>query len=211
MESKRVSDGEPQKDLGSVGIMRKKIELETIFEASKKVFAEYDYKKATLQDIADELDVTNSNLYIYFDGKKKLYEATVNFYLRRWFDKCFAPLGGIKDPRQQLNSLMRNSVLFLTEDTGLVKILANIPDFFGNLGSTIEFRAIYNDVIGALAAILKSGQDIELIRALDSEVAAEMLFKVYFSMVIKPALRGEEVDRTVLEDIIKYGLFSTFG
>jgi AcrR family transcriptional regulator len=189
--------------------MRKKIELETIFEASKKVFSEYGFKKATLQDIADEMDVTNSNLYIYFDGKRKLYDETLKFYLKRWFDKSFLPLNSIRDPRERLNSLMRNAVMFLAEDKRLLAMLKNDADIIDALSPTGRFRPLYNDIVGSLSAIIKDGADLDLIRAFDADATAETLFKLYISMRVTPLLKGEIDDDGILEDIIKFGLFSS--
>ncbi|MDR2634388.1 MAG: TetR/AcrR family transcriptional regulator [Clostridiales bacterium] len=190
--------------------MRKKIELETIFEASKKVFSEYGFKKATLQDIADELDVTNSNLYIYFDGKKKLYDETLRFYLKKWFDKSFLPLINVRDPRGRLNLLMRNAASFLVEDKRLLQMLKNDAGIIDGLSPAGEFRLLYNDIIGSLSAIVKDGSDLELIRAFDADATAETLFRLYISMRILPLLKGNASDDGVLEDIVKFGLFSSF-
>lgn len=189
--------------------MRKKIEETTIFEAAKKVFAEFDFKKATLQDIADELSVTNSNLYLYFDGKKELYNATVHFYLMRWIDKCFAQLSSIKDPRQQFIFILKNAILYLTEDEGLSAILKKDDTILNGLSTSERFADVYEHIVGRLAEIIHLGVDLDLMRGLSPHTTAETLFNIYVWLVIRPTLAGETVNNVVLEDIIKYGLFMT--
>ena len=56
--------------------MKKKIENEIILNAALGAFARYGYKKATLEDIAGELSMTNSSIYAYAASKKELYEQT---------------------------------------------------------------------------------------------------------------------------------------
>ncbi len=41
-----------------------------VMKAAFEVFAEYGYRKATLDDIAQRLGLTKSALYLYSDGKR---------------------------------------------------------------------------------------------------------------------------------------------
>lgn len=189
--------------------MRKKIEETAIFEAAKKVFAEFDFKKATLQDIADELSVTNSNLYLYFDGKKELYNATVRFYLKKWLNKCFAQLVSIKDPRQQIVFLLKNCILYLTEDEGLSEILKKDESILGTIATSERFADVYAEAIEHISDIIHMGTDLDLIRGLDARSAAAALINIYIWLVIRPTLLGEKLNNSVLEDVVKYGLFMT--
>ncbi|HRR89879.1 MAG TPA: helix-turn-helix domain-containing protein [Eubacteriales bacterium] len=189
--------------------MRKKIELNTIFEAAKKVFAEFDFKKATLQDIADELSVTNSNLYLYFEGKRELYNATICFYLEKWLDKCFTPLAAMKDPRAQFNFLLKNAVLYLLEDEALAAILKKDEEFFSAFSESPRFDKVYTRMIDELAEIIRLGAEFDLMRSFDADAAAAALLNIYLYLIIKPALMGENLNIAALEDLIKYGLFIT--
>jgi len=57
--------------------MRKKAPSNDIYNAALKIFAEFGYKKATMEDIAKELNMTKCNLYLYAENKMDLYENTV--------------------------------------------------------------------------------------------------------------------------------------
>lgn len=50
--------------------MRKRIENEIILKAALGAFAKFGYKKATLEDIAGELGMTNSSIYAYASSKR---------------------------------------------------------------------------------------------------------------------------------------------
>ena len=64
--------------------MKPKEDISTIYEAALEVFAEYGFKKATLEDIAGQLGMTKGNLYRYARNKKDLYRNTVRYALLRW-------------------------------------------------------------------------------------------------------------------------------
>jgi len=49
-----------------------------IFDAALKLFAQYGYKKTTLEDVAGECGMTPGNIYFYVKNKKDLYEKTVS-------------------------------------------------------------------------------------------------------------------------------------
>ena len=64
--------------------MRNKIDEQIILDAALKVFSRYGYKKSTLEDIAGELNMTNTSMYAYARSKRDLYERTVAFVMKRW-------------------------------------------------------------------------------------------------------------------------------
>ena len=66
--------------------MKPRIDADIIFAAALAVFARYGFKKSTVQDIADRLDMTKGNLYRYARNKRDLYEKTVSWALIRWQD-----------------------------------------------------------------------------------------------------------------------------
>ena len=58
--------------------------INEILDAASQIFADYGYKKTSMQDIGDRLGMTKSNLYLYFDNKEDLYKKSVSFQLLKW-------------------------------------------------------------------------------------------------------------------------------
>jgi len=64
--------------------MRNRLDEQMILDAALKVFCRYGYKKSTLEDIAGELNMTNTAMYAYAASKRDLYEQTVSYVMKRW-------------------------------------------------------------------------------------------------------------------------------
>lgn len=83
-----------------------------IIEAAQRVFAEFGYKKVTMDDVAARLNITRSALYYYYKSKEELFVAVGEFEFRNYesllrkavdsgqttderfvaFCKCFLPM-----------------------------------------------------------------------------------------------------------------------
>jgi len=55
-----------------------------IIEAAQKVFAEYGYKKVTMDDVAAKLNITRSALYYYYKSKEELFFAVGEYDFREY-------------------------------------------------------------------------------------------------------------------------------
>jgi AcrR family transcriptional regulator len=58
-----------------------------IITAAQKVFAEYGYKKVTMDDVAAELNITRSALYYYYKSKDDLFAAVGEYEFGRYVEK----------------------------------------------------------------------------------------------------------------------------
>lgn len=53
-----------------------------IIESAQKVFAEYGYKKVTMDDVAAKMNITRSALYYYYKSKDDLFAAVGEYEFR---------------------------------------------------------------------------------------------------------------------------------
>ncbi|OUY09239.1 TetR family transcriptional regulator C-terminal domain-containing protein [Acinetobacter populi] len=73
-----------------------------IIQAALKVFSLYGLTGASMEQIAQEADMSKSNLFYYFDSKDELYTAVLSHVLTEWL----APLNDIQleqEPAQALS------------------------------------------------------------------------------------------------------------
>ncbi len=83
-----------------------------IIDAAQRVFAEFGYKKVTMDDVAARLNITRSALYYYYKSKEELFVAVGEYDFRNYesmlkkavdaaqttderfvaFCKCFLPM-----------------------------------------------------------------------------------------------------------------------
>jgi AcrR family transcriptional regulator len=71
--------------------MKKQKRTEEIYAAALRLFADYGFKKTTMEDVARELDITKGALYIYVEDKKDLYQKTVGWALLKWQNRSGKP------------------------------------------------------------------------------------------------------------------------
>ncbi|MEG2159488.1 MAG: TetR/AcrR family transcriptional regulator, partial [Clostridia bacterium] len=78
--------------------MRKRREIDSIYDSALKYFARYGYKKATLDNIALDLNMTNANLYSYAKNKRQLYCDCVYYAVDEFLSRLKDLLSCIEDP-----------------------------------------------------------------------------------------------------------------
>ena len=98
--------------------MKPKEDIATVYEAALGVFAEFGFKKATLDDIAAQLGMTKGNLYRYAHNKQDLYRNTVRHALLRWQGKVRDAVAAESDVVQQFQVMCRKAVAYLAYPRG---------------------------------------------------------------------------------------------
>jgi AcrR family transcriptional regulator len=191
--------------------MRKKIELELIYQAALQNFAKYGLRKTTLNDIASDLGVTKSNLYRYTQNKESLYREAVSYALRNWQDRTKKALMTIQSPREQLITLCKSAYTYLSEDDIFCEILKNDPDIFPMFPAHDDYEEINAESIQMLRTIIQNGIDQGEFRSLDPDQIAMVFFAIYKMFIIQTYIRADEhyMSRVFEEtlDLLTKGLF----
>ena len=99
--------------------MRPREDPDRILRSALRVFAQYGFKKATLDDIAADLGMTKGNLYRYARNKQDLYRATVASALERWQMRVRSAIEAQADPRIQFDTMCLTAVSYLADDDDL--------------------------------------------------------------------------------------------
>lgn len=191
--------------------MRKKVDLTRIYSAALKHFSLYGYKKTTLEDIASELQMTNSSIYLYAKSKKELYEEAVSFALRKWQGKVKAAVEGIEDPREQLTTLCEKAVSYLSSDDEFCRILQKDPDIFPMFPTVDPYESINRESQRMLKEIITRGIEKGVFKPVDADAAAEVLFSIYKVFIIRAYIKTEEEYCTNMfsqtMEMLTHGLF----
>lgn len=190
--------------------MRKRQSEAKIYEVALKQFAKRGYKKTTLDDIAEKLNMTNANLYSYASSKQALYHDCVAYALTKWQNRVVEALTGIDDPIELLLTLCDRAVLYLSEDKVFCQILRNDPEIFPMFPTVDPYEEInknsYNMLRDTLQNGVASGQLVEM----DVDKTAHILFAIYKALIIETYIRddNENFINTYNEtrNMIMYGL-----
>lgn len=164
----------------------KKIEkTDILFRAALKVFAEYGYKKSTVEEIARELGMTKGNLYLYVKDKEDLYHKTISHALLQWQGKVAEAVARETDVRTQFTVLVLKALEYLRQNRHLRMVLSRDPDIFSLFSPDDPFGAINENSIHMIRSILERGMAEGAFRPVDLSVAPCALFAIYKMYVIR--------------------------
>lgn len=165
-----------------------------IVAAARAVFIERGYEKSTMIDIARQAGVSDGLAYRYFTSKRDLLQAVLDeFYLRiiahneEW-------VGRETGFAARLETLIREHVHLLVEDTGLVRLfITEVRSLEGYQGSrTHELNRRYASI---LSDILAEGIEQGFMDAsIDGRLVRDMIFGGIEHLAWRRILSGQPVD-----------------
>ncbi len=192
--------------------MKPRENIATIYEAALGVFADYGFKKATMDDIAAELDMTKGNLYRYARNKKDLYRNTVRHAMLRWQGLVREAIEREPDVKRQFHVMCRKAVAYLSKDDALRRLLVRDPDIFPMFPANDPYADINANSVAMIRSILERGIAEKRFRSVDLETVPEIIFSVYkmfiIRMYIKSRDRAPEQMFTQTVELITQGFFT---
>ncbi len=171
--------------------MRKKIENEVILGAALRVFSRYGYRKATLEDIAGELNMTAASIYAYAESKRELYEQTVSFAMLRWQNRVKDAVSKEKTAAAKLAVLCSSALNYLAEDRDFCSLLENDPSIFPMFPTVDPYEEINTASVALIEDILSLGINTGEFRELDVKTVSDVLFSIYKGFIIQAYIQGE--------------------
>ncbi len=191
--------------------MKKKENIETIYEAALAVFAKFGFRKATLEDIAQRLQMTKSNLYLYAENKKDLYQKAVAWALLRWQLRVREAMDQTTDAKQKFTVMCFKAVEYLSQDKAFRQVLIHDPDIFPMFPLTDPFHEINRNSVLMIKSVLSQGIQQGQFRPMDPDKAAEIIFLIYKMLIIRTYIKTEEkqIQEAFPEtfDLLAHGLF----
>jgi AcrR family transcriptional regulator len=194
--------------------MRKKTPSDDIYNAALKIFAEFGYKKSTMEDIAKELDMTKCNLYLYAENKMDLYQNTVRTALTKWQIFVMEAVLTEKTSANQFFALGKKAINYLDENHELRALLKRDPDIFPMFPSNEPYETIHTDSIKILQAIIENGIVEKIFRPVNVENISRILFSIYKMFIIRIYVQ-DPADKATVKllfnealDLVTRGLFA---
>lgn len=171
--------------------MRKKEKIETIYTAALKVFADFGYKKATVEDIAGQLNMTKGNLYLYVKNKKELYRETVSWALRKWQMRVGEAIEKEVEVKKRFHVMCFKAVEYLSRDDHFRRVLIHDPDIFPMFPELDPFEEINRNSVLMIKNILEQGIREKKFRDVDTEKVSEIIFLIYKVFIIRTYIKNE--------------------
>ncbi|HNX24072.1 MAG TPA: TetR/AcrR family transcriptional regulator [Spirochaetota bacterium] len=115
-----------------------------IIEAAQKVFAEYGYKKVTMDDVAAKLNITRSALYYYYKSKEELFIAVGEYDFRKYKSDIQEAIGTGQTTEERFTAFCRCFLPMRKQFRDLYKL--GYDDFFFPLGTHLKFKNMVGDI-----------------------------------------------------------------
>lgn len=171
--------------------MRQKENIETIYAAALKVFAQYGYKKTTVADIAATVNMTKGNLYLYAKNKKDLYRQTVSWALQKWQLRVAAAIEQEPDAKRRFEVMCFKAVEYLSKDKDFRRVLIHDPDIFPMFPETDPFEEINRNSVRMIRNILEQGIAEKQFREMNIDHASEAIFLIYKMFIIRTYIKNQ--------------------
>ena len=172
--------------------MRNKQDETVILDAALKVFSRYGYKKSTLEDIANELSMTNTAMYAYATSKRDLYEQTVRYVMKRWQGSVQQAVSKQSTAQGKLTKLCESALYYLAKDAEFCALLRSDPGIFPMFPTVDPYEEINRDSVLMIERIIQYGQETGEFRSVDASGSAEVLFSIYKNFIIHTYINSEE-------------------
>ena len=136
---------------------------ELILNVAQKLFAQYGFKKTTLDEIARSAHITKSSIYYYFDSKEDIFRAVLEKENRLWSQKIREVISKANTPQEKLRAYVVTKMKHLSQ---LVNFYSALKEEYLEHYSFIERIRKKNlqEEIKIVRAILKEGAKREFFR-----------------------------------------------
>ncbi|MDF2672871.1 MAG: hypothetical protein K0R09_1136 [Clostridiales bacterium] len=190
--------------------MEKQDKLYEIYKAALKVFGAYGFKKATVEDIAEELNLTKGALYQYVESKKDLYDKAVAYGMLQWQDRVREAISHEDDIEKQFKTMCYKAFEYLSEDCDFRRVLVKDPSIFPIFFSQDPYKDINNNSMNLLSEILNAGIKENRFRNVNIELVTRLMFSIYKLFIIETYVLEEESHQPMIEELVELiteGLF----
>ena len=191
-----------------------------ILETALSVFARYGFKKTTMEDIAKELGMTQSNLYFYVKNKKDLYELAVLEAITKWRKHMHKAFLGEKDLVRSIISMSEAGFDYILKNNDLRMIFVNDQDLLLrpyeliHKSETIARTAEASRFgLKMLKQSLKKGIEEKRFRNFNTDIISVLLGQIYMTFIKQIFVLPEVISRKEMTkeivNLVLYGILNS--
>jgi len=162
-----------------------------VYETALTVFARFGYKKTTVEDIAEKLDVTKGTLYLYAENKRDLYEKAIHSSLVKWQIHVLEAMVGKEDVVEQFRVMALKAYEYLNRDKDLQAVVSQDPSILIIYPGVDRFTEVNQNSLALIKDILRRGIAQGRFREVNVETTAEFFFSIYNMFIIKTYVEQE--------------------
>lgn len=175
----------------------KQLRREEIILAAEKVFFNKGFDLSTMDDIADEAELSKGTLYLYFKSKEDLHMAVARKSIRLLREHTLKATEGEGNAIEKLGRMGRATIEFSRKDPDRMKAIMTLeemePSTLNVTTSDVQDLIYKESTVESVILLVKQGVEEKLIRAdVPAMLIAHTLWMTVLSVVrfvtMKPAL-----------------------
>jgi len=149
-----------------------------ILEKSARLFAQKGFEDTSINDIADEVDISKATIYHYFKSKDEIYTEIILDTLERLVEFSKGAINPADPPNRKVDSFMRAHARFFEEN--FWAFTAMLIGFGGIRQASQRTRAIElrDQYEGTLRGIVREGIKAGEFRNVDPALAARAILSM---------------------------------
>ena len=176
---------------------------EQILKAARKLISKYGFKKVSMDEIAQEANVTKKTVYAYFDSK----ESLLNALIRSELNKVRKDLEEIESKKGDLISSLHEALyklMLYRHQNNFFKILFEEAEIVSNSKLRESIKIIEKDIIDYIKTKLEDTNKQGLTEIDNIEVMSFLIYKMYIALIIEWNDSYKELnEKDIADNILK--------
>lgn len=178
---------------------------EQIIVAARKVFAQYGYRKTTIEDIASAVYKAKSSVYHYFNGKEDIFKAVIEREAAQIFRKVNETIRNESTPVGKFNMYFKTINQEVKETKNYFRLLMDewfsVFDFTREVKKSHEKQSL-NDIV----SILREGNAVGVFEVANPEESAKAIIAAFTGFWYPLSLEPDVAHIDSLLNILLRGL-----
>lgn len=187
----------------------KKVKEKEIIEAAGKVFSEYGFHKAKMQNIADVANVGKGTIYEYFSSKNQLFEEMIKYFIISYISSLEDVINESDNLEDTLIQIANFHGLFIRKHIDMWNnLMGNQVDVSDDMKK--EICAIREKLLNTVSRLIRKYKDKGDIRNIDEKAFVISLFGslnlFYAEGIGMEKKKIDDIDPKPLIDILINGI-----
>ena len=176
------------------------IKKEQIIQEATRLFAQYGYKKTTLDDIAQAMGMTRGNLYHYVENKEDLYFQCIEVILNRWKEEISEVTNQQTNSMERVKAMLFSSIEYPKTHPYFCALILEDPTTISN--SYFEKSKLTFDEIGeeVLKEFLHDGIYRGILREVNIESVVRYILTTHKLYLFK--IYHQDYDETAMQEYL---------
>ena len=193
----------------------KQYSKEQIYNTALVVFAKFGFQKTTMRDVAKELGMSQSNLYLYVKNKRDLYEKSVLHAIYKFEKYMVDALKQEEDVVKQIIAMSEAGFEYISREENLRSILINDKDLLlrpqeesFSHENFEQFLVVNKFGKNMLIQSLKKGVKEKRFRDINVDYISELLSQIYMMFIKRIFILPEIISiREMTKEIVNLVLY----